>query len=169
MLRLNGLFALLLEEVGFVVRRLAARVLYGTEGVRPRSHQVLLVHLDGECWIVDVGFGGQALREPLPLTVGEEHRQGPDRFRFTSDERGESVLQCRIEEVWANLYPFTLEPWLPVDLYHANPAGRKSLIDTVFKVRDQDGTQELRVTSEWQCKMLLQEQLGLVLNDHLSS
>lgn len=32
---LNGLFTLLLEDVGFAVTRLAARVLYGTEGVRP--------------------------------------------------------------------------------------------------------------------------------------
>jgi N-hydroxyarylamine O-acetyltransferase len=42
---LNGLFALLLEALGIAVTRLAARVLYGAEGVRPRSHQVLTGHL----------------------------------------------------------------------------------------------------------------------------
>ncbi|MBP8116664.1 MAG: arylamine N-acetyltransferase [Nitrospira sp.] len=185
---LNGLFALLLEQLGFVVTRLAARVLYGTEGVRPRSHQVLLVHLDGERWIVDVGFGGQGLREPLPLTVGEEHRQGPDQFRLTTDERGEHVLQCRIEEAWANLYSFALDPWLPVDYQFANyyhshapdslfvqrqictmptPQGRKTFTGKLLKVRGQDGTQELHVTSEGEYKQLLQQHFGVTINDHL--
>lgn len=55
---LNGLFALLLEQLGFSVTRLAARVLYGGEGVRPRSHQLLLVQIGESRWIADVGFGG---------------------------------------------------------------------------------------------------------------
>ena len=185
---LNGLFALLLEELGFVVTRLAARVLYGTEGVRPRSHQVLLVHLDGERWIVDVGFGGQGLREPLPFVVGLEHRQGPDQFRLATDERGEHVLQCRIEEAWTNLYSFALDPWLPVDYQFANyyhshapespfvqrlictmPTlnGRKIFTEKLLKVRGLDGMQELHVTNEGECKQLLQELFGLTINDHL--
>lgn len=185
---LNGLFALLLEDLGFAITRLAARVLYGTEGVRPRSHQMLLVHLDGDCWIVDVGFGGQGLREPLPCVAGLEHRQGPDRFRLTTDERGEHVLQCRLDEAWTDLYSFTLEPWLPVDYQFANyyhshapeslfvqrlictmPTldGRKSLIDRLFKVRDQQGTQEVHVTNEDERENLLQENFGVTINDHL--
>lgn len=159
--------------LGFVVTRLAARVWYGTEGKGPRSHQVLLVHVDGERWIVDVGFGGQGLREPLPFVAGEEGRQGPDWFRFITGERGEHVLQCRIEEAWANLYSFTLEPWLQVDYQFANyyhshapespfvqrqictmptPQGRKTFTGKLFKVRGSDGTQELHVTSEGECK-----------------
>ncbi|MBI4003056.1 MAG: arylamine N-acetyltransferase, partial [Nitrospira defluvii] len=117
---LNGLFALLLEQLGFSVTRLAARVLYGAEGVRPRSHQVLLVSIEGERWIVDVGFGGHGLREPFVLTVGHDDRQGLDRFRLTTDERGEYLLQCEIEGAWASLYSFTLEPCLPVDYTFAN-------------------------------------------------
>lgn len=185
---LNGLFALLLEELGFVVTRLAARVLYGTEGVRPRSHQVLLVHLDGERWIVDVGFGGQGLREPLPFVVGLEHRQGPDQFRLTTHERGEHVLQCCIEEAWTNLYSFALDPWLSVDYQFANyyhshapdspfvqrwmctmptQEGRKTFTGKLLKVRGLDGTQELNVTNEGECRQLLQEHFGLTINDHL--
>ena len=53
---LNGLFALLLEDLGFVVTRLAARVCSETEGVRPRSHQLLKVQLGEAAWIADVGF-----------------------------------------------------------------------------------------------------------------
>lgn len=185
---LNGLFALLLEELGFVVRRLAARVLYGTEGVRPRSHQVLLVHLDGERWLVDVGFGGQGLREPLLFVAGQEHRQGPDQFRLTTDERGEHVLECRLEEAWTNLYSFALDPWLPVDYQFANyyhshapespfvqrlictmPTldGRKIFTEKLLKVRGLDHTQKHHVTSEGECQQLLQEHFGLTINDHL--
>ncbi len=185
---LNGLFALLLEDLGFAITRLAARVLYGAEGIRPRSHQVLLVHLDGKRWIVDVGFGGQGLREPLPCVAGLEHRQGPDQFRLTTDERGEHVLQCRLDEAWTNLYSFTLEPWLPVDYQFANyyhshapeslfvqrlictmPTldGRKTFIGNQLKVRGIDGLQELHVTSEGEREQLLQEHFGLIINDHL--
>lgn len=56
---LNGLFALLLEALGIAVTRLAARVCSGAEGVRPRSHQLLMVKMGTSVWIVDVGFGGQ--------------------------------------------------------------------------------------------------------------
>ncbi|HRB14595.1 MAG TPA: arylamine N-acetyltransferase [Nitrospira sp.] len=185
---LNGLFALLLEELGFVVTRLAARVLYGTEDVRPRSHQVLLVHLDGERWLVDVGFGGQGLREPFLLVAGLEHRQGPDQFRLATDERGEHVLQCHIEKAWTNLYSFTLDPWLPVDYQFANyyhshapespfvqrwmctmPTlnGRKIFTEKLLKVRGPEGVHKLHVTSEVECKQLLQEHFGLIINDHL--
>ncbi|NGZ99052.1 MAG: hypothetical protein CV089_23575 [Nitrospira sp. WS110] len=91
---LNGLFALLLEELGFTVTRLAARVLYGAEGVRPRSHQILLVPVEGNRRLVDVGFGGHGLREPFSLAVGQEQQQGADRFRLVTDGRGDYLLQC---------------------------------------------------------------------------
>jgi len=185
---LNGLFALLLEQLGFVVTRLAARVWYGAESIGPRSHQVLLVRLDGARWIVDVGFGGNGLREPLQLTVGQEHRQGPDQFRLTTDERGEYMLQCCLENAWTNLYSFTLDPCLPVDYQFANyyhshapdsqfvqrhictmptPQGRKTFTGKLLKVRGQDGTHELHVTSERECKQLLQQHFGVIINDHL--
>ena len=92
---LNGLFALLLENLGFSVTRLAARVLYGAEGVRPRSHQLLLVQLGAGSWIADVGFGGNGLLEPFHLTIGHEQQQGADRFRLVLHERGEYLLRCR--------------------------------------------------------------------------
>lgn len=185
---LNGLFALLLEDLGFTVTRLAARVLYGAEGVRPRSHQLLLVQLGETAWIVDVGFGGNGLLEPLRLAVGYEEQQGADRFRFIAQERGEFLLQCEIDGAWANLYSFTLDVCLPVDYtfanyYHSHSPdslfmqrrictmptsdGRKTLINNLLKVRGRDGTQELHVNSEDERKQLLQQHFGLTINDRL--
>ncbi len=184
---LNGLFALLLEDLGFAVTRLAARVLYGTEGVRPRSHQLLLVHVGGERWLADVGFGGNGLLEPLSLAGGSEETQGADRFRLSA-EQGTYLLHCEIGQAWTSLYSFALDPWLPVDFTFANyyhshspeslfvqrrictmptPEGRKTLIDNLFKVRGRDGTQELHVTSESQWEQLLQQHFGLSINNHL--
>src|SRR5690242_5486709 len=59
----NALFASVLEQVGFRVTRLAARVRAGAAGIRPRSHMLLLV----EGCIADVGFGSEGLLLPVPL------------------------------------------------------------------------------------------------------
>ncbi|MCC6965562.1 MAG: arylamine N-acetyltransferase [Nitrospira sp.] len=185
---LNGLFALLLEDLGFAVTRLAARVGSETEGVRPRSHQLLLVQLGEAAWIADVGFGGHGLLEPLRMADGEVAQQGTDRFRLIAQGEGDYLLQCESERVWTNLYSFALDPWLPIDYAFANyyhshspdslfmqrrictiptPEGRTTLLDNLLKVRGREGMQELQVTSEDEGQQLLQKHFGLTINDHL--
>ena len=117
---LNGLFALLLEDLGFAVTRLAARVSSETEGVRPRSHQLLKVQLGEAAWIADVGFGGHGLLEPLRMADGQVEQQGADRFRLITQREGGYLLQSESEPVWTNLYSFALDPWLPIDYAFAN-------------------------------------------------
>ncbi|MQA17574.1 MAG: arylamine N-acetyltransferase, partial [Pseudonocardiaceae bacterium] len=72
----------MLERLGFPVTRLAARVRMGTESVRPRTHMLLAVSVDGIDMIADVGFGGESLLEPVPLHDGAESVQGAWRFRL---------------------------------------------------------------------------------------
>ena len=184
---LNGLFALLLEDVGFAVTRLAARVCSGAEGVRPRSHQLLMVELSESAWIVDVGFGGHGLLEPLRLLIGEEERQGRERFRLVAGERGEYLLQGEREGAWMDLYSFGLDACLPVDYtfasyYHSHspdslftqqrictmptPEGRTTLIDNLLKVRGGGDTQEREVSDE-EYGQLLRQLFGVIINDHL--
>ncbi len=184
---LNGLFALLLEDVGFVVTRLAARVSSGTEGVRPRSHQLLMVTVGNASWIVDVGFGGHGLLEPLKLVLGEEARQGHECFRLVAGERGEYLLQGEREAAWMDLYSFGLDACLPVDYtfasyYHSHspdslfmqqrictmptPDGRKALVDNLLKVRGGSDTQEREVSDE-EYQQLLQQLFGVSINDRL--
>jgi hypothetical protein len=45
--------------------------------------------------------------------------------------------------------------------------GRKIFTGKLLKVRGLDGTQELHVTNEGECKQLLQELFGVTINDHL--
>ena len=73
---LNGLFAMLLGEMGFRVSLLSAGVARETGGFGPEfDHLALDVNLEGE-WLADVGFG-ESIPGPLPF-----HRPGgriPDR------------------------------------------------------------------------------------------
>ncbi|ULA60114.1 MAG: Arylamine N-acetyltransferase [Nitrospira sp.] len=184
---LNGLFALLLEDVGFAVTRLAARVSSGAEGVRPRSHQLLMVTVGKAAWIVDVGFAGHGLLEPLRMVLGEEARQGHECFRLVAGERDEYLLQGEREGAWLDLYSFGLDACLPVDYtfasyYHSHspdslfmqkrictmptPDGRTTLIDHLLKVRGRGDTQEREVSDE-EYGELLWKIFGVTINDHL--
>ena len=55
----NGVFERVLRELGFNVRSLLGRVvLSNPPALPPRTHRLLLVELEEEKWIADVGFGG---------------------------------------------------------------------------------------------------------------
>jgi N-hydroxyarylamine O-acetyltransferase len=115
----NALLAIALEELGFVVTRLAARVRFGTDEVRPRTHMVLKIEADGESWLADVGFGGWGLIEPVRLVDGEESTQGAWIFRLRREDEA-WILSCPQCPVGADQYSFTLEPQFPVDYEPAN-------------------------------------------------
>src|SRR5438552_5613549 len=59
----NTLFAAALEQLGFRVTRLAARVRIGATRLSPRTHMTLKVDVDEGSWLADVGFGGAGLLE----------------------------------------------------------------------------------------------------------
>ena len=66
---LNGLFAALLTELGYVVQMLSARVRHNRDGFGPDfDHMLLKVDLD-EPWLADVGFG-ESFLNPIPFHAG---------------------------------------------------------------------------------------------------
>ena len=105
----NLLLAAILQSLGFSVARLAARVRYRTTRVLPRTHMLLLVSIDAEDWIADVGFGLAGLLTPLLLAADQETRQSAWTYRLVRD-RGDWVLQWRQDGSWADLYEFSLVP-----------------------------------------------------------
>jgi N-hydroxyarylamine O-acetyltransferase len=114
----NLLFAAVLEKVGFAISRLAARVRYGSDVPRPRTHMLLLADLDGARWLVDVGFGAEGLLRPVPIT-GAPTRQYAWTYRVA--EQGETfMLQSLRASGWMDLYAFTLEPQQLPDFEMAN-------------------------------------------------
>jgi N-hydroxyarylamine O-acetyltransferase len=115
----NTLFAAVLESLGFKVTRLAARVRLGTTLVRPRSHMLLSVEVDGEPWLADVGFGCQGTLHPVPMLRSEPVSQSASTFRVRQE--GEVfILQSPESDGGFDLYAFTLERQFPVDYFVAN-------------------------------------------------
>ena len=113
---LNGLFGWLLDECGFDTERVAARVISPDDGSYgpPGGHQPLLVRLD-EPYLVDVGFGGEILRHPLPLdgTVREDPEGA---WRVVEAERRDAdyiaqYSRCNADEDgWTDWFIFRAEP-----------------------------------------------------------
>jgi N-hydroxyarylamine O-acetyltransferase len=137
----NGLFAAVLATLGYAVRPLAARVRFGATRVLPRTHQLLLVEIEGEPFVADVGFGAQTLLAPLPLARGTS-TQAAWRYRL-DEEDGLWVLRIDAGDGWADLYAFTLAPQVPADAEMANwyvsthPASRFVQTTTVQRATPQ--------------------------------
>lgn len=103
----NTLFNAALNAAGFSAWRALARVRmrFGTEAAR--SHLVLLLKIEGQVWLTDVGFGGPGSLAPLLLQADVEQQAPNGVFRFTQDvARGETVLERRDEDGWLELYAF---------------------------------------------------------------
>lgn len=101
---LNGLFAELLQGMGFQVSLLSAQVTSADGSQGPDFDHLVLMVQWSEPWIVDVGFG-DSCRIPLPL-------QGPSPdpgYRLHCDSHGWS-LQQRYPGRWKRLFSFTLQP-----------------------------------------------------------
>jgi len=101
---LNGLFGWLLEQLGYKVVTLSARVFKGVRPGREFDHMLLLVELE-EHLIADVGFGDSFL-EPLRLRSGAENGRS---YRITESQFGK-VLERQRETDWEPQYVFSLKP-----------------------------------------------------------
>ena len=83
----NGLFGWALSEIGFDVTRVAAAVMRADRGrIADNNHLALLVRVDDQTWLVDVGFGG-SLVAPIQLRDGE-YDQAPFRLGLRQLEAG---------------------------------------------------------------------------------
>lgn len=79
---LNSLFAWLLKTIGFTVKMVSARVYHENQGYSPDfDHMALLVNLDEQDYLVDVGFGRFALT-PLPIVTGKIFDGIINQFQF---------------------------------------------------------------------------------------
>ncbi|HET7786354.1 MAG TPA: arylamine N-acetyltransferase [Myxococcales bacterium] len=103
---LNGLFAALLDALGFRVSRLAGTV---TPAGIAFDHLALRVDLD-EPWLADVGFGDSFV---LPLRLDDREPQAGGcgrRYRLDAAEGGLLLLREE-EQGWERQYLFALRPW----------------------------------------------------------
>lgn len=152
---MNGLFSMVLNAIGMDYQWVAARPrIYPHQS--PRTHAALIVKIEGNEWLVDLGFGSHGIREPMRLDqVNQAITQGYEQFRLSPEAEGEILLQALVDGHWANQFSFNRCPtdWVdfgPANWYNSTspkttftqrlvvvlftPTGRKSLFGDVFKI-----------------------------------
>jgi N-hydroxyarylamine O-acetyltransferase len=117
----NQLFKQALLVLGFQVKGLAARVLWNVPAgvTTARAHMLLLVHLEDNDYIADVGFGGLTLTTPLRLYELAEQQTTHETFRVLPLDE-EYVLQAKVQGTWKPLYRFGLQEQFTADYEVSN-------------------------------------------------
>ena len=111
----NLLLKNVLGELGFKVTGLAASVRWNVpqDVITARGHMLLLVGVENERYIVDVGFGVLTPTAPLRLVTGILQETPHERFRLLED-KNDFILQVNLRNEWKSLYRFDLqEQFLP--------------------------------------------------------
>jgi N-hydroxyarylamine O-acetyltransferase len=113
----NLLFKHALAAVGFDAVALAARVVWERPAgeVRARTHMVLLVAVDRQRYVCDVGFGGLTPTAPLALTPDVEQATPHETFRVVALP-DEFAVEAQVRGMWKRLYRFDLQEQQQVDI-----------------------------------------------------
>ena len=178
----NGLFAMALDALGIAYQFVAARPMFYPVR-RPKTHMALVLTLDNEQWLCDLGFGSYGIRAPIALTcLNQDIAQDSDLFRLTGDEHGNFRVQAWCDSTWANQYEFNLSPQEWIDFSPANylnsthpdavfvqkllivlhnPSGRKILFGQVLKTIE-NGVSRQDVLSAQQTTSVLLHEFGLM-------
>ncbi|MFB6839436.1 arylamine N-acetyltransferase [Streptomyces sp. NPDC056361] len=182
----NSLFAAVLERIGFPVAGRGARNRSRGGALTPVTHALLVVTVDGEQWLADVGFGWQGPLEPVPLRDGARVEQGGWTFGIGVEDEGIHVLRSLRPQGWTDLYAFAPQTLYPGDFTVMNhyssshpqsrflgqvvaqrpgPGVRRALVrDTLSTVRT-DGATEERVVPVGDLTAVLEDDFGIELDD----
>ena len=95
---LNGLFLMALKSFGFDARALLGRV-HITGVPTGRGHQVSLVTIDGNQWILDVGFGAETPQVPIPLRFNQPITCEGQILRLVESEHSASCYRASTMEI----------------------------------------------------------------------
>lgn len=185
----NLLFVNALQQLGFPVTRLAARVVWNQPpgAVTWRTHMAVLVTINGQRYLADTGFGGMTLTKSLLLHPDLRQQTPHEAFRFLLD--GNTYTQeVNIKNEWKPVYRFTLEPQEQVDyelyswflchhpdshfikdLFIAKPfkEGRYGLRNNELSIHRKEGTTEKHtIRTAGELRTILTETFQIDLPDH---
>ncbi|WP_261817331.1 arylamine N-acetyltransferase family protein [Vibrio gallicus] len=185
----NGLMFYALQAMGFTVQRLLGRVhLTGTAS--GRSHQVSLVTIDNQQWLVDVGFGSHTPRKPIAIELDVELKTDNQTFRFIRDAQFGIMLQIQDNEQWQSLYSLDMGYVCQGDIEVANhytsthcdsvfnsaciaaiatANGSATLLNERLKITNNGEITETLLTNQADFMVALKEYFGLDLTDKVDS
>lgn len=116
----NGVFSMALEALGIPYQFVAARPMFYPVK-RPKTHMAIVLTVDGEQWLCDLGFGSYGVRAPMRLELLDvEVKQDFDTFAISKLNEREYLLKALVEGEWANQYAFDLSPQEWIDFAPAN-------------------------------------------------
>lgn len=117
----NLLFLEVLTMLGFQARGITGRVYWNQpdDAWPARSHMLLLVTIDGEDYLSDVGFGGMTPTAPLNLHTRHPQSTPLEPFRVDAHQDHYS-LWVQLGDQWRLLYRFDLMQQGAVDFEMAN-------------------------------------------------
>jgi len=119
---LNGLYAWLLEELGFKVIQHFGRWLRDEPIESPmRRHRILRVPLDGKEYICDVGLGTIAPSSPLVFEFETEQEINGETYRIMPHPTNIYVVEYLSSNgAFKPVYSFNDDPCLPIDYIQAH-------------------------------------------------
>ena len=179
---LNGLFNELLRELGFRTRLISARVFNGKEHGREFDHAAILVDVEGETYLADVGFGEFA-EDPLRFDAGVEQADAAGTFLIERTGDGSYDVRMRTNDGWVSRYAFEdKERELPefaemCDFQQHSPEshftknkicsvltadGRKTLTSGKFIVTSRGARTETAVAGDAEFERILAAEFGIV-------
>lgn len=117
----NLLFLEVLTQLGFQARGITGRVYWNQpdDAWPARSHMLLLVTIEGDDYLSDVGFGGMTPTAPLKRLA--PHPQSTNLEPFRVEQHGDhGSLWVQLGSQWRLLYRFDLMRQEPIDFDMAN-------------------------------------------------
>lgn len=182
----NSLFAAALERIGFTVSARGARNRSRGATLPPVTHALLVVTVEGEQWLADVGFGWQGPLEPVPLRDGVRVEQSGWTFGIDVEDEGVHVLRSRRPEGWIDLYAFAPQSLYPGDFTVMNhyssshpqsrflgqvvaqkpgADARRALVRETLSTVRADGSVEERVVGAGELIAVLESAFGIELDE----
>ncbi len=145
---LNGLFYKLLAEIGFRSKMISARVSNGKgEFGAEFDHLAILTEIDGEEYLVDVGFGSFTA-EPLKFVLDAEQKDENGVFLIRKFDENYFEVVTKDGDEWKSEYIFTT---LPRDLaefaemchFHQTSPESHFTRNKIFSLMTKDGRKTL--------------------------
>ncbi|NQX41704.1 N-hydroxyarylamine O-acetyltransferase [Pedobacter steynii] len=120
---LNGAFFGLLTNIGFQVRLISGRVANKEQGFGEEfDHMAILAEIDGDCYLVDVGFGDFSA-EPLKIMLNTLQHDRYGDFQMEMFDNTYLIVKKLVNDVLIPEYIFTEIARIPDDfremcIYH---------------------------------------------------